>query len=133
MHVLQEGAGRNHAIAKMPWPFASDPELSKVLETNAAVALLAARMMRVVCSKQGGYWKTRLDLGCLMPMAVFASVFGQLLLGAAASSMYLESMCRGQICETPQHPMLDYDPDEKWLVQQFSENACFNCAPCIAT
>ncbi|CAE7798278.1 ACSS3 [Symbiodinium sp. CCMP2592] len=49
-------------------------------------------------------------------MALFATVLGQLLLGAAASSMYLESMCRGQICETPQHPMLDYDPDEKKCV-----------------
>ena len=48
-------------------------------------------------------------------MALLAAVVGQMLLGAAASSMYLESLCRGQICETPNHPMLDYDPDQKML------------------
>mmetsp|Transcript_7960 Transcript_7960/g.14481 ORF Transcript_7960/g.14481 Transcript_7960/m.14481 type:complete len:182 (+) Transcript_7960:68-613(+) len=46
-------------------------------------------------------------------MAMTVTFFASLLLGAAGSSMYLESMCRGQICDSPAHPMLDYDPQSK--------------------
>eukprot|EP00931_Biecheleriopsis_adriatica_P013567 TRINITY_DN1149_c0_g1_i1.p1 TRINITY_DN1149_c0_g1~~TRINITY_DN1149_c0_g1_i1.p1 ORF type:complete len:183 (+),score=34.62 TRINITY_DN1149_c0_g1_i1:71-619(+) len=36
--------------------------------------------------------------------------------GVSSSSLYLASLCRGETCNNPQHPILDYDPDAKKCV-----------------
>jgi len=43
---------------------------------------------------------------------------------ASASSMYVAKMCRGHQCQSPQHPILDYDPVEKKCV--CAAHPCWN-------
>eukprot|EP00440_Ansanella_granifera_P017862 gb/GFBE01019400.1/.p1 GENE.gb/GFBE01019400.1/~~gb/GFBE01019400.1/.p1 ORF type:complete len:180 (+),score=44.56 gb/GFBE01019400.1/:1-540(+) len=49
-------------------------------------------------------------------MAVVALLLASMVQGVAGNSMYLAKHCRGETCDSPKFPILDYDPEAKKCV-----------------